>query len=177
MSFLWGRQYKDLSFVLQLSPPGVVDVCILPRQQNNGANCAQRVLPSENGSSAGGLPSRQRDRVDSVMAVVYCCFCVVTVPVPRSGELRTQKLKFKLVRTQLKRSPFKPGVGQYIAMHATLTARYLFLPRLFLPFWSIHLHSFQNLSRFFLCWLWLTHGVCVGPQNKLSHPAGCRFPC
>ena len=46
----------------------------------------------------------------------------------RSGELRTQKLKSHLVRTQsLNVLPFKPGVGQYIAMHATLTARDFFL--------------------------------------------------
>ena len=29
--------------------------------------------------------------------------------------------------TELKRSPFKPGVGQYIAIHATLTSRDFFL--------------------------------------------------
>ena len=41
-----------------------------------------------------------------------------------SGELRTQKLKSHLVRTQsLNVLPLKPGVGQYIAIHATLTAR------------------------------------------------------
>ena len=43
---------------------------------------------------------------------------------PRSGELRTQKLKSHLVRTQsLNVLPLKPGVGQYIAIHARLTAR------------------------------------------------------
>ena len=51
-----------------------------------------------------------------------------------------------------------------------------FLPCLFLPFRSIHLHFFQNLSRFLLCWLWLTHGSWVGPHNKTGHPAGCRSP-
>ena len=46
----------------------------------------------------------------------------------RSGELRTQKLKSHLVKTQsLNVVPFKPGVGQYIAIHATLTARDFFL--------------------------------------------------
>ena len=34
---------------------------------------------------------------------------------------------------------------------------------------TLPVHSpvfFQNLSRFFLCWLWLTHVPCVGyPQN------------
>ena len=48
--------------------------------------------------------------------------------VPRSGELRTQKLKSNLVRTQsLNVLPLKPGVGQCIAIHATLTARDFFL--------------------------------------------------
>ena len=47
---------------------------------------------------------------------------------PRSGELRTQKLKSHLVRTQsLHVLPLKPGRGQYIAIHATLTARDFFL--------------------------------------------------
>ena len=46
----------------------------------------------------------------------------------RSGELRTQKLKSHLVRIQsLNVLPFKPGVGQYRAIHATLTARDFFL--------------------------------------------------
>ena len=45
-----------------------------------------------------------------------------------SGELRTQKLKSYMVRTQsLNVLPLKPGVGQYIAIHATLTARDFFL--------------------------------------------------
>ena len=47
---------------------------------------------------------------------------------PRSGELRAQKIKSHLVRTQsLNVLPFKPGVGQYIAIHATLTAREFFV--------------------------------------------------
>ena len=47
---------------------------------------------------------------------------------PRSGELRTQRLKSHLVRTQsLNVLPLKPGVTQYIAIHATLTARDFFL--------------------------------------------------
>ena len=50
------------------------------------------------------------------------------LPVSRSGELRTQKLKSHMLRKRsLKVVPLKPGVGQYIAMHATLTARDFFL--------------------------------------------------
>ena len=45
-----------------------------------------------------------------------------------SGELRMQKLKSHLVRTQsLNVSPLKPGVGQYKAIHAVLSARDFFL--------------------------------------------------
>ena len=52
----------------------------------------------------------------------------LTPELPRSGELRTQKLKSHLVRTQsLNVLPLKPGIGQYIAIHATLTARNFFL--------------------------------------------------
>ena len=49
-------------------------------------------------------------------------------PHPRSGELRTQKLNSHLVRTQsLNILPLKLGVGQFIAIHATLTAWDFFL--------------------------------------------------
>ena len=75
---------------------------------------------------------------------------------PRSGELRTQKLKSHLVRTQsLNVLPFKPGVGQYIDIHATLTARNLFLAYFYPsgPFTYIFSKTSPN---FFLCWLWLT---------------------
>ena len=62
------------------------------------------------------LQSRTQPQADSTV----CCH--------RSGELRTQKLKSHLVRTQsLNILPFKPGVGQYIAIHPTLTARDFFL--------------------------------------------------
>ena len=52
-----------------------------------------------------------------------------------------------------------------------------FLPRLLLPFRSIHLHFFQNLSQFFPVLAVATTRSCVCPQNKIGHPAGCRFPC
>ena len=46
----------------------------------------------------------------------------------RIGEQRTEKLKSHLLKTQtLKVLPLYPRVGQYIAMHATLTARDFFL--------------------------------------------------
>ena len=71
---------------------------------------------------------------------------------PRSGELRTQKFKSHLVRTQsLNVLPLKPGVGQYIAMYATLTAREFFLAYFYpsSPFTCIFSKTSPN---FFMCW-------------------------
>ena len=75
---------------------------------------------------------------------------------PAVGELRTQKLKSYLVRTQsLNVLPLKPGVGQYIAIHATLTARDFFLAYFSPsgPFTCIFPKTSPNFS---LCRLWLT---------------------
>ena len=77
--------------------------------------------------------------------------------VPRSGELRTQKLKSHLVRTlSLNVLPLKSGVGQYIAMHATLAAGNVFLAYFYPsgPFTCIFFP--ENSPDFFMCWLWLT---------------------
>ena len=75
---------------------------------------------------------------------------------PRSVELWTQKLKSHLVRTQsLNILPLKVRVAQYIAIHATLTARDFFLAYFYPsgPFTCI----FPNpLPIFLLCLLWLT---------------------
>ena len=110
-------------------------------------------------------------------AVHQAVFRSVAMLLPRSGEMRTQKLKSHLVKTQnLNVLPLKLGVGQYIAVHATLTARDFFLAY-FYPSGPFTCIFPQNLSRFLLCWLWLTHGSCVGRQNKIGHPAGRRFQC
>ena len=64
------------------------------------------------------------------VSVSPCCcgvllaLVLVVVADPRSGELRTQKLKSYLVRTQsLNVLNLKPGVGRYVAIHTTLNAR------------------------------------------------------
>ena len=57
--------------------------------------------------------------------------------------------------TELKRSPFKAGVGQYIAINATLTARdFSFV--YFYPSGQFTCIFFKTSPEFFLCWLWLT---------------------
>ena len=100
-----------------------------------------------------------------------CCCCWLCPAVGSCG-----RRNFQLMRTQsLNVLPLKPGEGQHIAMHATLTARDFFLAYFYPsgPFICI----FSKTSPNFCCSLWLTHGSCVGPQNKIGHPAGCRFPC
>ena len=70
-----------------------------------------------------------------------------------SGELWMQKLKPHLLRTQSSKVlPSKRGVGQYLAIHATLTARDFFLAYFYPsgPFACI----FSKTS--LLCWLRLT---------------------
>ena len=78
---------------------------------------------------------------------------------PFSGELRTQKLKSHLVRKQsLNVLPVKPWVGQYIAIHATLTARDFFFAYFYPsgPFSDSPAFFPKHLPIFFPCWLWLT---------------------
>ena len=55
----------------------------------------------------------------TLVETVYQVYVVryIFLPLPCSGELRTQKLKSHLVRTQsLNVLPLKPGVSQYIAI-------------------------------------------------------------
>ena len=69
----------------------------------------------------------------------------------RSGELRMQNLKSHLLRTQsLNVLPLKPGVGQYVAIHATPTARNFFL----ISTLPVHSPAFSKTSPdFSLRWL------------------------
>ena len=88
-----------------------------------------------------------------------------------------QKLKSHLMSTQsLKVLLLKPGVVQDIVVHATLTARDFFLAN-FYPSGPFTCISFENLSQVFPVLAVADTGFCVGPQNKIGHLAGCRFPC
>ena len=73
--------------------------------------------------------------------------------------------------------PLKPGVGQYTAIHATLTAKDFFLISTF----PVHSAAFfpQNLSRFFPVLAVVNTGCCVGPQTKTVTllDAGFRVEC
>ena len=67
-----------------------------------------------------------------------------------------------------------PGVSQYIAIHATFTARDFFLAYFYPsgPFTSI----FPKPLLIFPVLAVANTGSCVGPQNKIGHPARGRFP-
>ena len=79
--------------------------------------------------------------------------------------------------TELKRSPFE-GWSRSAYSHTCYAYCQEFLPCLFLPFQSIHLHFFPKpLPIFFPALAVANTGSCVGPQNKTGHPAGRRFPC
>ena len=119
----------------------------------------------------------------SCLSYVLLCFCLGLynqhISLHRPPQWGAADAEIKVPsgeNTQLKRSPFKAW-SKAVYSHTCYAYCQGFLSCLFLHFRSIHLHFFQNLSRFFsLCWLWLTHGSCVGPQNKIGHPAGCRVP-
>ena len=90
-----------------------------------------------------------------------CCGC------PCGGVLRMQKLKTHFLRTQSSNVlPLKPGVGQYIAMHATnfFPAKF-YLPG---PFTSI---SPQTSPKCFHLLAVANAGSWLGPQNKIGHLA------
>ena len=95
---------------------------------------------------------------------------------PQWGAADTEIEVPSVENTELKCSPFKAW-SRSVYYHTCYAYCQGFLPRLFLPFWSIHLHFFQNLSDFFPVLAVANTGSCVGPQNKIGHPAWCRFPC
>ena len=72
--------------------------------------------------------------------------------------------------TELECFPFKPGIGQCIAKHATRTARDFFLAN-FYPS-GLFPAFFPNVSLVFPVLAVANTGSCVGPQNKIGHPAG-----
>ena len=91
----------------------------------------------------------------------------------RSGVLWTQKLKVHLLRIQSSKAlSLKPGVGQYIAMHASPTARDFFLANSILPVRSpAFFFSPKLLPIFFSVLSLASTGFCVCPQNEIGHRA------
>ena len=105
----------------------------------------------------------------SSMVLWFCCCS------PQWGAADTEIKVPSVENTELKRSPFTAW-SRSVYSHTCYAYCQGFLSCLFLHVRSIHLHFSKTSPDFSLCWLWLTHGSCVGPQNKIGHPAGCRFP-
>ena len=101
------------------------------------------------------------------LSILWCSMHTLIIT-PQRGAADAEIKVPSGENTELKPSPFKAWSR---SVHSYTCYAYCqgFLPCLSLPFWSIHLHFFKNLS-------WYFHS-CVGPQNKIGHPAGCRFPC
>ena len=118
-------------------------------------NLPPTVLPADRAEKRKKLLKTTATTYASVAAAAAAVLLLLLL-LPRSGELRTQKLKSRLVRTQsLNVLPLKSGVGRYIAIHATLTARNFFLVY-FYPSGPFTCIFAKTSSTFFLCWLWLT---------------------
>ena len=95
---------------------------------------------------------------------------------PHWGSAEAEIKVPSVENTELKGSPFKVRRGQYVAIYATLTARDFFLAN-FYPSGPFAFIFFKSLSRVFPVLVVANTGSCVDPQNKIGHPAGCKFPC
>ena len=92
-------------------------------------------------------------RLDVVNCMVRC-ECVSLVA-PQWGAADAEVKVPSGENTELKRSPFEAW-SRSAYSHTCYAYCQGFLPGLFLPIRSIHLHFFQTSPDFFLCWLWLT---------------------
>ena len=170
-----GNNEKEQAFIVSLAPHFPHDSrSLLPKR-----HCTIRQGGSYNCSTKNKRDSAWTPLVVKVNWISYFNIAVILCDLTshsRSGKLRTQKLKSHLMRAQsLKVLPLKPGVGQYIAMHATHTAGNFFLANFYLPVNSPAFFSLKNLSRVFPVLAVANTSSCVSPQNKIGHPAECRF--
>ena len=81
-------------------------------------------------TALGAANTASHEDLQAKLVTLFFISRMMKVPIFGScnGELQVQKLKSHLVRTQsFNILPLKPGVGQCIAMHATLTDRDFFL--------------------------------------------------
>ena len=126
---LWNSRYReksdDRSLLRQIRS---CDLYPAPEEEDSYRRVVHQHLPAQ------GLPG------------LDCTESKQTIP---QGELRTQKLKSHLLKTQILRVlPLKPGVGQYIAIHATLHARDFFTANIYPsgPFTCIFPKPLPSLS-------------------------------
>ena len=116
-----------------------------------------------------GFSWGSRRRSGSQRSLLFCNLFLLSIPrwAAADAEIKVPSGE----NTELKRSPFKAWSRSVYShtCHAYCQG--------FLPSCPLACIFFQNLSRVFLWWLWLTHSSCVGPQSKIGHPARGKFPC
>ena len=100
---------------------------------------------------------------------------IYRIIIPQWGAADAEIKVLSGENTELKRSPFKAWSGS-VYCHACYAYCQGFLP-CFYPSGKFTCIFSQNLSRFFPALAVANTGSCVGPQNKIGHPVGCRSPC
>ena len=133
--------------------------------RNNRANVIRKYVK---GAGRGGRTSLRQLEFYFGASLFVCYFYLCLFPSafvclvvhflhfpPRRGAADAEIKVPSGENTKLTRSPFKAW-SRLVYSNTCYAYCQGFLPCLFLPFRSIHLHFFQNLSRFLLCWLWLT---------------------
>ena len=83
-----------------------------------------------------------------VLSLPYWSFSGLLMKTPQWGAADAEIKVPSGENTELKRSPFQTW-SRSVYSHTCYAYCQGFLPCLFLPFQSIHLHFFQNLSQFF----------------------------
>ena len=103
---------------------------------------------------------------------VVCVYVCIPPPPPRVCVIKVLFVE----NTELKGTLFKAW-SRSVYSHTSYAYCQGFLPCLFLPFWSIHLHFPKTSSDFFPVLAVANTSSCVGPQNKIGYPVAFRFPC
>ena len=106
--------------------------CLLQIQKEIEVSVKILILMGEfSDTYTGYIPVFSSHEYTFAVKTVFICYLIgmYCTDCPAVGSCERRNLKSHLVRTQrLNVFPLKPGVGQYIAIHATLTARDFFLP-------------------------------------------------
>ena len=115
--------------------------------------------------------------VQNMKIVSTLLILLVLYLIPQWGAADAEIKVPSVENIELKRSPSKAW-SRSVYSHKCYAYCQGFLPSLFLPLRSFHLHFFPKTSpSFFPALAVINSGSCVGPQSKIGHPAGCRFPC
>ena len=119
-------------------------------------NCTISVLLMLYSAVSSFLGVQRYIRVIFTIITTYVCSeTILSLLSPQRGAADAEIKVPSDENTELKRSPFIAW-SRSVYSHMCYAYCQGFLPCLFLPFQSIHLHFFQNFPDFFLCWLWLT---------------------